>query len=398
MRITAEWLAAKPLQDLLGCLNAAGEARVAGGAVRNALMGVAVHEVDVATSLTPEMVTALSGAAGFSVHPTGIEHGTVTVARDGVAYEVTTLRHDVETDGRRAKVAFTDDWKADAERRDFTMNALYAAADGEVFDPVGGLEDLRARRVRFVGEPQARIREDYLRILRFFRFHAQYAEGAPDRAALEACGGLKAGLKKLSPERIRQELMKLIIAPRALVALEAMESEGLLALVLPGAGLAVFRRMAAVDAAHGLAPDGVLRLAALAPAIDMKNALRLSNAEAARLEAMDEAPAISPAFRDGERRHVLYRMGAAAFRDCVRLHWAHADGGDGEWLKLLRLADAWAAPVFPVKGADLVALGLKPGPDMGAMLGRLEDWWMASDFTATKDELLARVSEGKTNG
>jgi poly(A) polymerase len=398
MKISGAWLAAKPLQELLGCLNSGGQARIAGGAVRNGLLQMPVHEVDVATTHPPERVMELAKQAGFSVHPTGLAHGTVTVARAGVAYEVTTLRHDVETDGRRAKVAFTQDWEADARRRDFTMNALYADAAGEVFDTVQGIADLRAGLVRFVGEPEARIGEDYLRILRFFRFFAQFGQGAPDVAGLAACGVCKVGLLQLSPERVRQEMLKLLPAPRALAALRAMADVGVLPLLLPQADLAVFEAMADVDQDQGFAPDGLLRLAALAPAMDVKTQLRLSNAQVRRLEDMALAPPVSPAFRVRERRDVLYRVGAEAYADSVRLQWARMGGEPSAWLEVLGLADAWAVPVFPLQGGDLLALGFKPGPELGAMLQGLEDWWIASDFTASREDLLARVKEGNANG
>lgn len=377
-----DWLQAPVLQHLLAVL---GDARVAGGAVRNALLGAAVTEVDVATSLSPEAVMERAAAAGFSVHPTGLEHGTVTVARDGAAYEVTTLRHDVETDGRRAKVAFTDDWEADARRRDFTMNALYCSAAGEVFDPVSGMADLLGRRVRFVGDAAARIAEDYLRILRFFRFHAQYGQGAPDEAGLAACGELKAGLRQLSAERVRQELMKLLVAPGAVAAVEAMRGQGILEMILPGADVGVFTRMAAVDRHEGLAADAVLRLAALAPQMDAKEALRLSNAEGARLVALASAPELSPAMDDIALRRARYVLGDL-YGSAVRLSWARSDVAG--WRAVYALA-AESAPVFPLKGADLLARGLKPGPDVGRVLRSLESEWIASDFSASKEALLA---------
>ncbi|MDP4822338.1 MAG: CCA tRNA nucleotidyltransferase, partial [Aestuariivirgaceae bacterium] len=355
-----------------------------------ALLGVPVTEVDVATSLSPEAVMERAAAAGFSVHPTGLEHGTVTVARDGAAFEVTTLRHDVETDGRRAKVAFTDDWQADARRRDFTMNALYCSATGEVFDPVSGMDDLLSRRVRFVGEAGARIAEDYLRILRFFRFHAQYGQGGLDEAGLAACGELKAGLRQLSAERVRQELMKLLVAPGSVAAVEAMRGQGILEMILPGADVAVFARMAGIDSAEGFKPDAVLRLAALAPQMAAKEALRLSNAEGARLEALACAPALSPAMDDIALRRARYVLGDL-YEDAVRLVWARSDMAG--WRAVYALV-AEPTPVFPLKGADLLARGLKPGPDVGRMLRSLEEAWIVSDFSASKEALLERVQNG----
>ena len=387
-----DWLKEPQLQRLLAAL---GEARVAGGAVRNALLGEPVEEVDVACAHAPEKVGELAVAAGFSVHPTGLEHGTVTVAREGRAFEVTTLRHDVETDGRRAKVAFTGDWEADARRRDFTINAIYCAADGEIFDYVGGRQDIAARRVRFVGEPEARITEDYLRILRFFRFHARYGTGAPDAAGLAACARHKAGLQRLSPERVRQELLKLLVARGAVAALADMEAAGIH--LLPEADFDSFARMAGLDAMEQLSPDAMLRLAALAPRMDMKEALRLSNAQARRLEEIAAAPALSPGLRERERRQILYALKPALWRDVVRVSWARAGSGEG-WRELHDLPERWEVPAFPVKGADLAALGLKPGPEMGAALAALEDWWLAHDFAPDRVALLQHFQKGELNG
>lgn len=395
----AEWLRDASLQRVLAVLANGGAARVAGGAVRNALIGLPVADIDIATTHRPERVTELAKAAGFSVHPTGLPHGTVTVVAGGDGarepFEVTTLRVDEETDGRHARVAFTDDWEADARRRDFTINALYCDAGGEILDPVGGYPDILARRVRFVGDPEARIREDYLRILRFFRFHARYGEGAPDAEGLAACTALKDGIARLSAERVRDELLKLLVAPGAPPTLAVMQEAGILPLVLPvAADLARFGRMAGTDARHALTPDAVLRLAALAPGI-AGNAwrLRLSNAEQARLKALEDAGAPSPALREPERKVVLYQLGSETWRDAVRLSWASNGkaGDDAGWLELLALPGRWSPPAFPVTGEDLLARGLKPGPEIGETLRRLEDWWVASGFAASKADLLSKL-------
>jgi len=395
----ATWLHDASLQRVLAVLADGGAARVAGGAVRNALMQRPVADIDIATTHLPEWVMELATAAGFSVHPTGLSHGTVTVvAGDGDArrsFEVTTLRVDEETDGRHARVAFTGDWEADARRRDFTINALYCDAGGKVFDPVGGYPDILARRVRFVGEPEARIREDYLRILRFFRFHARYGESTPDPEGLAACVALKEGLVRLSAERVRDELLKLLVAPGAAATLAIMRETGILALILPvAADLARFTSMAAADALHGLAPDPVLRLAALAPGIAATaDRLRLSNAEQARLKALEDAGAPSPALREAERKVVLHQLGPETYRDAVRLAWASGGntGDDAEWLRLLALPGHWSPPPFPVTGDDLLAHGMKPGPEIGEALRRLEDWWIVSDFRATRADLLSKL-------
>ncbi|MGE4247113.1 MAG: CCA tRNA nucleotidyltransferase [Parvibaculaceae bacterium] len=380
-------------------LSEGGSARVAGGAVRNALMEHPVADIDIATTHRPERVMELAQAAGLSVHPTGLAHGTVTVVADGgetrKAFEVTTLRVDEETDGRHARVAFTDDWQADARRRDFTINALYCDAQGHVSDPVGGYPDIIARRVRFVGDPQARIREDYLRILRFFRLHARYGEGAPDPEGLAACAALKEGIARLSAERVREELLKLLVTPGAASTLAVMRDAAILALVLPGeADLVRFSRMASIEARHQLAPDALLRLAALAPGIagDAER-LRLSNAEQARLRALQDGGAPSPAFREPERKVVLYQLGSQTYGDAVRLAWASSEdpGEAGSWLELLALPQAWSPPPFPVTGDDLLARGMQPGPEFGETLKRMEDWWIASGFAAGKTDLLAKL-------
>ena len=384
----APWLTEPALQRLFAALAAAGgEGRVAGGAVRNALLGEAVTEVDVATTLSPEQVTVACAAAGMGVHPTGIEHGTVTVVVDHHPFEVTTLRHDVETDGRRAKVKFTDDWEADAQRRDFTMNALYCDARGTVHDFVNGWPDVQRRRVIFVGDPASRITEDYLRILRFFRFHARYGHGAPDAAGLAACAAMKAGLDGLSAERIRQEMFKLMAGPGAVETLRLIAEQGILSHLLPYTE--DWRVLAR------LPPDPVLRLAVLAqdpPA--MPERWRLSNHEARRLEAIVSLLPPTPALRPQEQRVILFQHGAEAWRDLVHLAWARSDAApeDAAWQDLLDLPDRWPIPCLPVAGRDLLAAGMSPGPEIGVMLKRLEDWWVASDFQPTRDELLKRLT------
>lgn len=382
------WLTEPALQRLLAVLAAAGgEGRVAGGAVRNALLGEKVTEVDVATTLSPEQVTEACSAAGMGVHPTGIDHGTVTVVVDRHPFEVTTLRHDVETDGRRAKVKFTDDWQADAQRRDFTMNALFCDARGTIYDFVNGLPDIEGRRVIFVGDPAQRIAEDYLRILRFFRFHARYGHGAPDAAGLAACTRLKAGLDGLSAERIRQEMFKLMAAPGAVSTLRLMADKGVLLHLLPYTEeWRVLER---------LPPDPLLRLSVLArDPLAMPERWRLSNHEARRLEDIASLMPPTPALRPKEQRAVLYQQGADAWRDLVHIAWARSDAplDDAGWRDLLELPDRWPIPRLPVAGRDLLAAGMSPGPEIGVMLTRLEDWWVASDFQPTRDELLKRLT------
>ena len=386
------------LKEVFAAIEAAGgEARTVGGAVRNALLGEPVHEVDIATTLQPDATMRAAQSAGLKAHPTGIDHGSVTIVSENNAFEVTTLRHDVETHGRHATVAFTDDWQADAARRDFTMNALYASLDGEIFDPLGGIGDVIQRNLRFAGDPETRIREDFLRILRFFRFHAQYGDGAPDGAGLAACARLRDGLKQLSRERAGQEMRKLLLARGAARAAGLMNGAGV-SEVLFGRELdyAVLERLAAIDAANGLSPDYPLRLAAslTMSADQLGDSLRLPNAEVRDIAALRDAMPPSPALRDNERNVVLYQTGPETFIRAVRLAWAEGDApaDDEGWLELLKLPQQWPVPSLPVTGADLIAAGLEPGPELGATLRRLEDWWVATGFTARRDELLAKVS------
>jgi poly(A) polymerase len=384
----AKWLQQPNLQNLLHAIaHGGGEARVAGGAVRNALLGEAVTEVDIATNLPPAHITRICQAAGYKVHPTGIEHGTVTVVVHGTPFEVTTLRNDIATDGRRATVKFTEEWREDALRRDFTINAMYCDNAGKIYDYTNGYKDIRNRVVRFVGTPSQRILEDHLRILRFFRFHAHFAKSAPDKLGLAACIRLKNGIAKLSAERIRQETMKLLSAPRAVPTLRIMAKAGILRRVIPHTDeWRVIER---------LPPDSILRLAILANApAKLKDALRLSNDEAKRIDEMLDAPAVSPVLRPTERRRILYTIGIRAWRDAVRLNWAMSRAllKDRKWQILLRLPDAWPIPQFPVKGRDLQSVGIAPGPQIGETLRQLEDIWIASDFKPTRDELLQKVT------
>jgi len=403
----AAWLEAGPLARLLGVLDRDGEeARVVGGAVRNALLGLAVAEIDVATTAVPEQVVARVEAAGFKAVPTGIEHGTITVVIDKHPFEVTTLRRDVETFGRHAKVAFGRDWKADAERRDFTINALSAARDGAVYDYVGGLADIAARRVRFIGDAGQRIAEDYLRILRFFRFHASYASGHPDAEGLAACIAGRGGLDQLSRERVRTELMKLLLAPRAAPTLTEMSNAGLLLHVLGGvAYLASFENMAKVEAETGIAADPVQRLAALGVVVTedaerLWQRLRLTNAEHERLISMAEGwRRISPALGEPKARALLYRLGREQFTDHALLGWARsqATSHDAGWRALAQLPQRWSAPQFPLKAADFIKRGLEKGPALGEVLRAAEAAWIAAGFPADR-AALDKIADAAAGG
>ena len=385
------WLNEPRLQEVMHVISrAGGEVRVAGGAVRNSLLGAPINDVDLATTMLPNDVMQVCKAAGFGVHPTGIEHGTITVVNKGQPFEVTTLRLDVETDGRRAVVAFTENWEADALRRDFTMNAMYCDASGKMYDFTDGYGDIQRKRVRFVGDSALRIKEDTLRILRFFRFHSWYGKGAPDRIGLAACVKLKSGLKKISAERIRQELMKLIIAPRAVDTLKVMATSGILRVILPYTeDWRVIGRLPA---------DAVLRLFVLArKPSTLKDLLRLSNEESLRIENLSAAPELSPKLRDAEQRSMFYQLGEQTYVDAVRLSWAQskASHSSAKWQALLDLPQEWSLPKFPITGRDLIELGHTPGPAMGEVLRQLEDWWVASDFVPSREDLLKRIEDGK---
>ncbi|MBZ9843173.1 CCA tRNA nucleotidyltransferase [Mesorhizobium sp. CA5] len=408
----ADWLADKHLQKLLAALKQGGEeARVAGGAVRNALIGQPVADIDIAATTVPEETVRRAEAAGFKTVPTGIEHGTITVIAGGKPYEVTTLRADVETDGRRAKVIFGRDWKADAERRDFTINALYAEADGTVVDLVGGVADIEARRLRFIGDAEARIREDYLRILRFFRFFAWYGDGRPDAEGLKACARLKDGLARLSAERVWSELKKLLSAPDPSRALLWMRQAGVLTAVLPES------EKWGIDAIHGLvktgkdlgwAADPVLRLEAIVPpdAVRMKTLgerLRLSNDEAGRLRHWALTIAPDAKATETELAKKLYYGDRNGYIDRIRLALAAARTRAvednqammeaGGFSRLLNFTLKWEKPVFPIKGADLTAFGASPGPKLGATLKNLEKEWVESGFTLERGALVERAAQ-----
>ncbi|HWM81790.1 MAG TPA: CCA tRNA nucleotidyltransferase [Pseudolabrys sp.] len=402
----APWLRAGALPRLLETLDRDGEeARVIGGAVRNALLGEPIGDIDIATTARPDEVIRRARTQGFKAVPTGIEHGTVTVVADGRPFEVTTLRQDVETFGRHATVAFGRDWAADAERRDFTINALSMTRDGAVHDPVGGLADIAARRVRFIGEPAQRIAEDYLRILRFFRFHAAYGRGPLDAQGLAACIAGRAGLERLSRERVRAELLKLIVAPGALAALAAMTDAGLLTRLVGGVVYLVqLERLIAIEQALALPPDATRRLGVLAVMIvedaeRLRERLRLTNAEADRLSVIArgwwrEAP---PA--ETRAREILYRAGAGHFADRALVGWARSGAApdDAAWRAFATLPQRWTVPVFPLRGADFLARGLARGPLLGAALAAAERAWIVAGFPMDENTV-ARIADQAARG
>ena len=385
------WLKNDAIARLLVMLGRDGEeARVVGGAVRNALMGLPVNEIDVATTAEPNQVMHRAEAAGFKAIPTGVEHGTVTVVIDGRPFEVTTLRTDVETYGRKAKVMFGRDWQQDAERRDFTINALSASADGRVYDYVGGLADISARKVRFIGDPEKRIAEDYLRILRFFRFHAHYGSGAPDPAGLLACIRARSGIDALSRERVRAEMLKLSVGPHPAPTLAVMAECGILGTVLGGvAYLASFENVVKAEAAIGLEADAARRLGALGvwvmeDAERLSQRLRLSNAEVEQLLKIEYWWRVAPASGEHAARTLLYLLGPASFIDRVVVAWSRSAAGaaDEAWRELATLPQRWTAPRFPLKAVDLINRGVPKGPLLGAALRVAEQAWIDADFTS----------------
>ena len=390
----ASLLARPGVRRVLALLNADGEeARVVGGAVRNLLMGLPVSDIDIATTAVPDEVMARATAAGLHAVPTGYEHGTVTLVAGGIPHEVTTLREDVHTDGRRAVVCFGRDFRADAFRRDFTINALSVGPDGVVHDYASGLDDLAARRVRFIGDADQRIREDYLRILRFFRFSAAYGDGGLEPAGFEAALRNREGLAMLSRERVRQEMLKLIIAPQAAEVIRAMAGSGFLEPVLGGAGdVARLAALVTLEREAGLHPSPVRRLLALAvrgtaDVARLREAPRLTNAEQAGMLAIAGARDL---IDQGDRRlkEALFRLGSDRYRDAVLD--AAARGTLADWRGAL--AAGGPVPVFHLTGKDVLALGVPHGPEVGRLLAATEAAWIAAglpDDAAAQRALLS---------
>lgn len=385
----APWLASGPAARVLGLLNADGEeARVIGGAVRNALMRLPLADIDIATTALPEEVIRRAKRAGIKSVPTGIEHGTVTLVVDGQPFEVTTLREDTETYGRKAKVAFGRDWVRDAERRDFTINGLSVDTSGVVHDHVGGLADIEARRVRFIGDAAQRIAEDYLRILRLFRFHAAYGVGEVDRAGYLACISGRAGLAGLSAERIRMEMLKLVVANGAAGAVVAMGDGGLLLPLFGGiAYTGPFAAMIEIEQLMALKPSATRRLAALTVAVTedarrIASRLRLSNAEAKALDSMGHRWWRLPGMDEARAKRRLYRLDEEPYRDRLLLAWARtgANRDVEQWRALATLPQRWRAPHFPLRASDFIARGIAEGPALGHVLTLAEDAWLAADF------------------
>jgi poly(A) polymerase len=400
--LNAPWLTSGPAARVLALLNADGEeARVVGGAVRNALLGIPIGDIDIATTALPTEVIRRAKAASIKSVPTGIEHGTVTLVLDGHPFEVTTLREDTETFGRKAKVSFGRDWVADAHRRDFTINGLSVTSDCIVHDHVGGLDDIAARRVRFIGDPAMRIAEDYLRILRFFRIHAAFGEGEPERCGTLACIAGREGLATLSAERIRMEMLKLLVADGAVGAVGAMTDGGLLTTILGGvAYLGPFAAMAAAEAELELPRSPIRRLAAVAVAVTedarrLAARLKLSNAEAKALDAMGHRWWRLGSADEPRARRLLYRLGETNYRDRLLLAWARAglNRDAPRWRELALLPQRFTPPKFPLKAADFIALDVAEGPLLGHVLTLAEDAWLAADFPLDQPTLDAIAAQ-----
>jgi poly(A) polymerase len=391
------WIAEPATRAVLAALAAGGAAgRFVGGAVRRALLAAGCDpgaDIDIATPAPPERVIELLRRAGIKFAPTGVRHGTVTAIVPPRRFEITSLRRDVETDGRHARVAFGADWAEDAARRDFTINAIFLDPDGTVHDPVGGLADLAARRVRFVGDPATRIAEDRLRLLRYYRFEARFGGGAGDAAARAACAAAAGLLPRLSGERVAQELIRLLDSPDPNPGLAMMREDGVLAVVLPEARrLDRLRRLVAVEPDH----DPLRRLAALvetdaATAAALAGRLRFSKAWHERLRRLAPPWPLDPMGDLRVQRLALYRLGSADYRDMALLSAADDRIGGERLAELLEFAKAWTPPAFPIAGRDVTALGVAPGERVGRLLDAVRNWWEAGDFAADRRQCLARL-------
>lgn len=400
------WMTAAPTQAVLKALGAGGATvRFVGGCVRDAILGLTPQDIDIATPELPETVIRRLQKAKIKAVPTGIEHGTVTAVAPPASFQITTLRRDVATDGRHAEVAFGTDWAEDAARRDFTINTLYADADGTLHDFTGGRDDLAAGIVRFVGDPAQRVAEDYLRVLRFFRFHARFGKGAPDPVSLAACAAATDQLHRLSGERVRDELLKILVLPKAGATLALMAASGVLPALLPGSRFdpEVFAALAALQESlsgeTGMEPSVWPRLAMLYPsdggaAEAVADRLRLSNAQRLRLAALMEAPMADEVLQDDARfLETLYAWGGERTCEAALLLGARKPSLADISLRRAREALAWQRPAFPLRGADILALGIAPGPTVSALLKEMEAWWVADGFRADREACLARLKE-----
>ncbi len=390
------WMVEPATRAVLAALSAGGvEARFVGGSVRDALLGKRIGDIDIATPASPDRVVELLEKAGIKVVPTGLAHGTVTAIVLPRHFEITTLRRDVETYGRRARVAFDADWAADAARRDFTINAIFLAPDGTLHDPVGGLADLRVHRVRFVGDPPTRIAEDVLRLLRYYRFEARFGTGTGDAEARAACRAAAHLLPSLSAERVSQELVKLLETPDPIAVLRMMQKDGVLAVVLPEA-----RRLDRLRQLIAFEPeiDPLRRVASLIEvdgegAVALAARLRFPNAWRDRLHGLSPPRPLDPQADARSQRRAIYRLGVERYRDLVTLSAAQGEMSRSRFAELLDLAGNWTPPVFPLSGRDVAALGILPGERVGRLLAAVRDWWEADDFTADRAACLVYLRE-----
>ena len=390
------WMVEPATCRLLGALSAGGvEARFVGGSVRDALLGRPIGDIDIATPASPERVIELLEKTGIKVVPTGLTHGTITAIVPPRHFEITSLRRDVETYGRRARVAFDADWASDAARRDFTINAIFLALDGAIDDPVGGLADLRARRVRFVGDPATRIAEDVLRLLRYYRFEARFGTGAGDLEARAACRAAAHLLPTLSGERVAQELVRLLETPDPIAVLQMMQEDSVLEVVLPEARrLDRLRRLIEIESEA----DPLLRLAALIE-VDGEGAatvaarLRFSNAWRDRLCGLSRPWPLDPQADGPGQRRTLYHLGAKRYHGIALLLAAEGEMSLGRLSELLAIAGNWMPPVFPLAGRDVTALGIPPGERVGRLLAAVHEWWEEGDFTADRTRCLIYLRE-----
>jgi poly(A) polymerase len=407
-----DWMAAPETKAVLAALQAKGaEPRFVGGCVRDALAHRQVTDIDIATPDQPQTVIALLQAAGLRAIPTGIAHGTVTALVGDRSFEITTLRRDIETDGRRAKVEFTDDWIADAARRDFTFNALSCGDDGKIYDPFGGIGDLAEGKVKFVGDAMQRIEEDRLRILRYFRFFAHFGRPPADIPAINACRARAAAVTELSGERVAKELFKLLAAQDPAPALLLMQGAGVLAALLPEIKhLGRLRVLTFLEGRGVVHPrifiDPLRRLAALVEGdkqaiFAVAARLRLSNADTERLAALAAPEQLPDRLMPPQAlRRMIYQTGAEQFRDLTLLSWSAARSKEGylpagdtsRWMALLDLSDHWKMPKFPLGGEDVLALGVAPGPEVGRLLAEVEAYWVDEDFRPDRRKLQRKLA------
>ena len=374
------------------------ELRFVGGCVRDSLLGLGVRDIDIATDALPDRIMEILRDAGIKSVPTGIEHGTVTAVVEGRAFEITTYRRDINTDGRRAVVEFGTDWREDVKRRDFTINAMSITPDGDLHDPFDGEGDLMAGRVRFVGDAQRRVREDILRILRWFRFHAHYGKPPPDADALGACRGFAFRIPDLSGERIRHELLRLLAADNPLPSIELMiETDVFDAVLGRGRQIQCLAGLYVIEREIEMPPDPLLRLAALigspGMAVPLAERLRLSNAEQKRLlAALGSEPSLSLDTSEADRARIFYHLGIRIVEDRILLAWA-ANPSATEWQEWLEAVQAFDMPAFPLSGRDVMAEGISAGPAVGDTLRQIEDWWIDARFTPDRVQCLAHLKE-----